>query len=148
MPILALDLDGTLLEYQPGFDFEDHDALRRLEPVKALVQQARAWQDSGYGLEIITGRGLATRTVTEHQVESMLGPGVAVRMQASWTGPAALFEHKVRHLRAPGIVGFVGDGRIDQRAAGIVGIRFWWPDEFLRIAPGNSVANASGGASR
>lgn len=140
-PILALDLDGTLLQYRAGFDFEDHDALRKLEPVAAVVAQARLWQRSDHVLEIVTGRSEATRAITEQQVESMLGPGVPVHMQKSWTGPAALLEHKVRHLRAPRIVGFVGDGLIDRRAASIAGVRFWWPDEFLRISAGKPMTH-------
>jgi phosphoglycolate phosphatase-like HAD superfamily hydrolase len=134
---LALDLDGTLLEYRPGFDFNDYHALARLQPRAAIVAHALAWRQAGYQLEVVTGRTEATRATTQRHVDDLLGPGVALRMQLAWRGISALRKHKMHYLRAGGIVAFVGDGFIDWQAAQAVGVPFWWPDEFLQTPVGN-----------
>lgn len=135
MPLVAFDLDGTLLEAPPGMDYDDIEAVARMAPIEAAVRRARSLRRLGHPIVVVTGRREELRWMTELQVAVLLGPGVPIHMQAQWRGVSGLVAMKSETLRGQGAALFVGDSVFDARAAEAAGTRFLHATAFAAGEP-------------
>lgn len=130
MKTVAFDLDGTLLEAPAGMNYNSLSEVSRLKPLDAVVSRARALRRLGHELVVVTGRRETLRWITELQVAVLLGEGVPVVMQPDWRGVDSMVATKAAALQARSVWVFVGDSRVDARAAELAGTPFLHSTQF------------------
>lgn len=143
-PLVAFDLDGTLLRVRAGVllvNFTSPASVRDgTEPDQvacALVREARA---SNLGVAYVSARAEILRAVTAQQLETAQLPHGPLILQARYTGAEAAIRYKAKALRelqettgCP-VVLYVGDEKGDETAATLAGIPFLHATEFKRLA--------------
>jgi hypothetical protein len=127
--VIGFDLDGTLLEYKPGLDYDDELACAALQPHPGAFYKARSIVQV-HEVCVITGRGEATRSITQNQVDWIFQRRVPLIMQEVFRGWDVLREFKAVKLVEMGCTHYIGDQDIDQAAARIAQVQFTWAGEW------------------
>lgn len=131
-PLLAFDLDGTLMRHAgAGVDYEDPAALRvGVVPIVEAVARVRALAAAGASVAYVTGRCEHVRAVTLEHIEAFGLPAGVLLMNARWEGYAAMARMKAGHLESLRAAMYVGDHAADAEAARLAGVPFVQAEEF------------------
>lgn len=123
-PLLAFDLDGTILNTPTGLDYTPDSVLRRVTPNTTAIMLIRGLHATGYRIAYVTGRGRTLNAVTQHQLERAGAPPGELRMSLAWAGEGPMAVEKGAHLRSLEAAAYCGDLAPDDEAARLAGIPF------------------------